>query len=203
VQRVCPVYSSIPNLNGLVVQECAPHSWGMLSSQAASPKLKISTAAGEVIAEFAFQTEQDKARFLEACTNLSQGRLWHQCHTEAEEVHDLATPEAELQDGEITRRYVRPTTGTKIERWALNGGHRETDHEYNTEKADLLQYASPTFHKFYASLQSHMLNLKTRTTQHADTFFGTSAVKQEVRPTIERGTGAILPAINQRGRMLV
>ena len=173
----------------------------MLSSLPPAPKMKVSTAAGEVVAEFAFQTEQEKASFLEACTNLSQGRLWHQCHTEAEEAHDLTTPE--LEDGQIARQYVRPTTGTKIERWALNGGHLETDHDYNQEKADLLQYASPTFHRFYASLQSHMLHVKTGSTQHADTFFGTSAVKQEVCPTIERSTGAIFPAIHQRGRMLV
>jgi hypothetical protein len=185
--------SSIPDLNGCEVQECPPHSWGMLSSLPPSPKLKIFSPRGEV-SEFAFMTEQDKTHFLEACTNLSQGRLWNQSLSDAEELNALAAPEPEAEDAEIEREYVRPTTGSMAEKWALNGGVQPEDSRWSEHKAQLLQVASPTFHKFYASVKSHVLQLKTdaRQSSNPQAFFAPSAVAEEVRPSPLRRSAIVL-----------
>eukprot|EP01043_Picozoa_sp_COSAG02_P019805 COSAG02_NODE_964_length_15595_cov_7.284709_14_plen_220_part_00 len=176
---------SIPDLNGYEVNECPPHSWGMLSSLPPSPKLKIVSPSGE-ISEFAFMTEQDKTHFLEACTNLSQGRLWDQSRSDAEEMNALAAPEPEPDDAMIEREYVRPTTGSMAEKWALNGGVQPEDARWSKHKAQLLQFASPTFHKFYASMKSHVLQLKMGAKQSTEPFFAPSAVAAEVRPSLSR-----------------
>ena len=172
---------SIPDLSGCEVQDCPPHSWGMLSSARASPKLKIISPSGEV-SEFAFMAEQDKRHFLEACTNLSQGRRWDQSLLDVEELNALAVSEPEPEVAQIERNYVRPTTGSMAERWALNGGVQREDSRWSEHKAQLLQFASPTFHKFYASMKSHVLQQRLGASQPMQPSFAPSAVAEEVRP---------------------